>query len=172
MPQSQASITFFGSMSQVFWTAATLFLVLQQCHCKKEQITDYGRWNYRDGADKVNIQGVRSMTRILDKWGNNLFSEMKNIFMNRPYLVLPEYSRIRPLSEALDDLYKEVKSLLKRIAELNERLSIIESFFLKYGYMKQMGVQKPYGTNFIADEKRRLMLVRKRVIRRRIRKKP
>ncbi|XP_051790364.1 uncharacterized protein si:ch211-243a20.3 [Erpetoichthys calabaricus] len=98
--------------------------------------SDYGHWNYREGADRVNVQALKSVTRILDKWGNSIFSEVKKILHSDPNSVLPEYSRVRPLSETVNDLFKEVKSLQRRISELHERLDTLYLFFRKYGYGK------------------------------------
>ncbi|XP_041093861.1 uncharacterized protein si:ch211-243a20.3 [Polyodon spathula] len=100
---------------------------------------DYAHWNYREGADRVNVGALKSLTRILDKWGNNIFSEIKNILHNQPNSVLPDYSRVRPLAETLGDLFKEVGSLQRRIGELNERLGGLDRHCKKYGYGEVKG---------------------------------
>lgn len=77
---------------------------------------------YQAPAGRVDLQGKHSITQTLENWGNNIFFQCKNILMNRPQMLLPEYSRVGPLSEALDDLLKEMLALKKRLVELNGRL--------------------------------------------------
>ncbi|KGL85666.1 hypothetical protein N309_00091, partial [Tinamus guttatus] len=70
-----------------------LFFVLLPCSkCQKDFEDQHQKWNYREGADKVNIKGVDSITRTLEKWGNSIFWEMKNTLMNNPNALLPEFS--------------------------------------------------------------------------------
>ncbi|XP_072348671.1 uncharacterized protein [Scyliorhinus torazame] len=113
----------------------TLFLALAQT-------SQHGRWNYRDGADRVNINGVRSVTRLLDHWGNRIFKHVKDTMISDPQTVLPDYSRIQPLSEALDDLFKEVRALKKRIADLTESLTGLETTFTQVGYGKPVKIKR------------------------------
>lgn len=48
---------------------------------------------------------------------------------------MPELScRVRPLSESLNDLFREVSLLRKRITELSHRLESLEPFLRHYGY--------------------------------------
>lgn len=48
---------------------------------------------------------------------------------------MPELScRVRPLSESLNDLFREVSLLRKRITELSHRLEALEPFLRHYGY--------------------------------------
>lgn len=42
--------------------------------------------------------------------------------------------RVRPLSESLNDLFREVSLLRKRITELSHRLETLEPFLRHYGY--------------------------------------
>lgn len=42
--------------------------------------------------------------------------------------------RVRPLSESLNDLFREVSLLRTRIAELSHRLETLEPFLRHYGY--------------------------------------
>ncbi|KAJ1173396.1 hypothetical protein NDU88_005232 [Pleurodeles waltl] len=103
-------------------TAVIFMLLLPTVHSHKERDIPSQKWNYREGAGSVNLQGKHSITQTLEKWGNNIFFQCKNILMNRPQMLLPEYSRVRSLSEALDDLLKEMLALKKRLVELNDRL--------------------------------------------------
>ncbi|KAJ7329990.1 hypothetical protein JRQ81_016164 [Phrynocephalus forsythii] len=93
--------------------------------CQKELQNQIQEWNYREGADKVNIQGIRSITRMLEKWANGIFWQTKHSLLSHPNVLLPELSSLRPVSEAIDNLLKQVNSMKKRLAELNQRLNVI-----------------------------------------------
>ncbi|XP_036376501.1 uncharacterized protein si:ch211-243a20.3 [Megalops cyprinoides] len=95
---------------------------------------DYGYWNYREGADNVNVASVRSVTRVLDVWGKRIFNEIKHLLHSQPSALLPDYSRVRPLSESLNDLFREVSLLQRRIAELSNRLATLEPYLRRHGY--------------------------------------
>ncbi|XP_041840281.1 uncharacterized protein si:ch211-243a20.3 [Melanotaenia boesemani] len=95
---------------------------------------DYGYWNYREGADSVNVASVRSVTRVLDAWGKRIFSEIKTLLHSQPSTLLPDYSRVRPLSESINDLFREVFLLHRRIDELSHRLATLEPFLRRHGY--------------------------------------
>ncbi|XP_066563682.1 uncharacterized protein LOC136751824 [Amia ocellicauda] len=95
---------------------------------------EYGYWNYRDGADWVSVRAVRSVTRVLDHWGNRIFTEVKNLLHSQPNSVLPDYSRVRPLSESLGDLFREVTLLQRRLSELSQRLDTVERALRRHGY--------------------------------------
>ncbi|XP_072568153.1 uncharacterized protein [Paramormyrops kingsleyae] len=100
---------------------------------------DYGFWNYREGSDNVNVASVRSMTRVLDVWGKRIFNEIKHMLLSQPSALLPDYSRVRPLSESLNDLFKEVTLLQKRITELTNRLATLEPYLRRHGYREEVG---------------------------------
>ncbi|CAL8332764.1 unnamed protein product [Merluccius merluccius] len=105
----------------------------------EENEVDYGFWNYREGADSVNVATVRSVTRVLDAWGKRIFNEIKTLVHSQPTALLPDYSRVRPLSESVNDLFREVSLLHKRITELNRRLATLEPFLRRHGY-REVGV--------------------------------
>ncbi|XP_068583429.1 uncharacterized protein si:ch211-243a20.3 [Cebidichthys violaceus] len=100
----------------------------------EENELDYGYWNYREGADSVNVASVRSVTRVLDAWGKRIFREIKTLLHSEPSALLPDYSRVRPLSESVNDLFREVSLLRKRITELSHRLATLEPFLRHHGY--------------------------------------
>ncbi|XP_047434621.1 uncharacterized protein si:ch211-243a20.3 [Mugil cephalus] len=100
----------------------------------EENELDYGYWNYREGADSVNVASVRSVTRVLDAWGKRIFSEIKTLLHSQPSTLLPDYSRVRPLSESVNDLFREVSLLHRRITELSHRLATLEPFLRHHGY--------------------------------------
>ncbi|XP_066511796.1 uncharacterized protein si:ch211-243a20.3 [Hoplias malabaricus] len=98
---------------------------------------DYGTWNYREGAENVNVANVRSVTRVLDAWGKRIFNEIKTLLHSQPSTLLPDYSRVRPLSESLNDLFREVSHLQRRITDLNHRLATLEPFLHRHGYHEE-----------------------------------
>ncbi|XP_037530897.1 uncharacterized protein si:ch211-243a20.3 [Nematolebias whitei] len=95
---------------------------------------DHGPWNYKEGADSVNVASVRSVTRVLDTWGKRIFSEIKTLLHSQPNTLLPDYSRVRPLSESINDLFREVSQLHLRISELSHRLATLEPYLRRHGY--------------------------------------
>ncbi|XP_068607106.1 uncharacterized protein si:ch211-243a20.3 [Brachionichthys hirsutus] len=100
----------------------------------EENEPDYGYWNYREGADSVNVAPVRSVTRVLDAWGKSIFNEIKTLLHSQPNTLLPDYSRVHPLSESVSDLFREASLLRRRVTELAHRLAILEPFLRHYGY--------------------------------------
>ncbi|XP_061536342.1 uncharacterized protein si:ch211-243a20.3 [Phycodurus eques] len=103
----------------------------------EENELDYGHWNYREGADRVNVTSVRSLTKVLDTWGKGIFKEIKTLLHSQPNTLLPDYSRVRPLSETIDDLFTEVSVLHQRITELSHRLATTQPFFRRHGYREE-----------------------------------
>uniref|UniRef100_A0A8D0CE89 Uncharacterized protein n=1 Tax=Salvator merianae TaxID=96440 RepID=A0A8D0CE89_SALMN len=101
------------------------FHLLPSSITRKKFQNEIQEWNYREGADKVNIQGIKSTTQILEKWGNSIFWQTKNSLLSHPCTLLPELSSLQPVSEAIDNLLKQVHSIKKRLEELNERLNIM-----------------------------------------------
>ncbi|KAJ8345106.1 hypothetical protein SKAU_G00292990 [Synaphobranchus kaupii] len=85
-------------------------------------------WNYRDGSEKVSMRGVANLTQVLDNWRFDILNEMKSLLQNDHQSVLPDYARIQPLSEALDDLYKEFNALKAHLGDLSEKVVVIETF--------------------------------------------
>ncbi|XP_060749204.1 uncharacterized protein si:ch211-76l23.4 [Tachysurus vachellii] len=85
-------------------------------------------WNYRDGSEKVSMRGVANLTQVLDDWRFDIITQVKNLLQNDHQALLPDYSRIQPLSEALDDLYKEFNALKTHLGELTDKFTAIETF--------------------------------------------
>ncbi|XP_059834659.1 uncharacterized protein si:ch211-76l23.4 [Hypanus sabinus] len=83
-------------------------------------------WDYRYGSDKVNLRGVANLTEVLDNWRFDIMTQMRNLLINDHQSLLPDYSRISPLSEALDDLFKEFNSLKEHLGHLTEKFSAVE----------------------------------------------
>ncbi|XP_051789405.1 uncharacterized protein si:ch211-76l23.4 [Erpetoichthys calabaricus] len=93
---------------------------------KRRPTTD--EWDYKDGSDKVSMRGVANLTQVLDNWRYDILTQMKNMLQNDHKSLLPDYARIEPLSEALNDLYKEFNALKERLGELSEKFTPIETF--------------------------------------------
>ncbi|KAK1799133.1 hypothetical protein P4O66_007383 [Electrophorus voltai] len=85
-------------------------------------------WNYRDGSEKVSMRGVANLTQVLDDWRFDILNQMRSLLQKDHQSLLPDYSRIQPLSEALDDLYKEFNALKSHLGELTEKFGPIETF--------------------------------------------
>ncbi|KAM4531328.1 uncharacterized protein PAE49_023541 [Odontesthes bonariensis] len=94
----------------------------------KATTTTTDEWNYRDGSERVSMRGVANLTEVLDNWRFNLLNEMKGLLQNDHQSLLPDYARIQPLSEALDDLYKEFNALKAHLGDLTEKFAAIETF--------------------------------------------
>ncbi|KAJ8001785.1 hypothetical protein DPEC_G00173040 [Dallia pectoralis] len=103
----------------------------------EENDLKYGYWNYREGAENVNVASVRSITRVLDVWGKRIFNDIKTLLHSQPTSLLPDYSRVRHLSESVNDLFREVSLLHRRITELTHRLATLEPLIRRYGYREE-----------------------------------
>ncbi|XP_034567769.1 uncharacterized protein si:ch211-76l23.4 [Notolabrus celidotus] len=90
--------------------------------------TSTDEWNFRDGSERVNMRNVANLTQILDNWRFDILSQMRGLLQNDHQSLLPDYARIQPLSEALDDLYKEFNALKAHLGDLTEKFSAIETF--------------------------------------------
>ncbi|RVE70067.1 hypothetical protein OJAV_G00083590 [Oryzias javanicus] len=98
-------------------------------------------WNYRDGSEQVNIRGVANLTQVLDDWRFDILRQMRGLLENDHQSLLPDYARIQPLSEALDDLYKEFNALKTHLGDLTEKFTAMETFIdeLKAGRANSPG---------------------------------
>uniref|UniRef100_A0A3Q2CG23 Si:ch211-76l23.4 n=1 Tax=Cyprinodon variegatus TaxID=28743 RepID=A0A3Q2CG23_CYPVA len=105
-----------------------VLMVLVTAQRRRQNTRTNDEWNYRDGADRVNMRGVANLTQVLDDWRFDILNQMKGLLQNDHQTLLPDYSRIQPLSEALDDLFKEFNALKERLGELTEKFTTIESF--------------------------------------------
>ncbi|XP_072335946.1 uncharacterized protein [Scyliorhinus torazame] len=102
-----------------------LFLLpVMQGKKRPVQISD---WNYKDGSDKVNMRGVANLTQVLDDWRFDILTQMRDMLTNDHQSLLPDYSRITPLSEALSDLFNEFNALKERLGDLTEKFSALET---------------------------------------------
>ncbi|XP_068605541.1 uncharacterized protein si:ch211-76l23.4 isoform X2 [Brachionichthys hirsutus] len=110
----------------LLFLAVTVTTVLAQRRRPAAKAT--GEWNYKDGSEKVNMRGVANLTQILDNWRFDILNQMRGLLQNDHQSLLPDYARIQPLSEALDDLYKEFNALKAHLGDLTEKFTVIETF--------------------------------------------
>lgn len=85
-------------------------------------------WDYRSEAEKVNMRGCANLTNVLDNWKFAILTQFRNLLLYDHHTVLPDYGRIKSLSEALDDLYKEFNALKERLGELTTKFDGVEAF--------------------------------------------
>uniref|UniRef100_A0A663EF11 Uncharacterized protein n=1 Tax=Aquila chrysaetos chrysaetos TaxID=223781 RepID=A0A663EF11_AQUCH len=83
-----------------------------------------------DGADaaRVPAKGCANLTLVLDNWKFAITSQMRNLLLFDHQNVLPDYGRIRSLSGALDDLYRDFSSLKEQLGRLSARFAEVEAF--------------------------------------------
>lgn len=106
--------------------ALTAVTVLAQRRRPTTTTTD--EWNFRDGSERVNMRNVANLTQVLDNWRFDILNQMRGLLQNDHQSLLPDYARIQPLSEALDDLYKEFNALKSHLGDLTEKFAAIETF--------------------------------------------
>uniref|UniRef100_A0A8D2LQF2 Uncharacterized protein n=1 Tax=Varanus komodoensis TaxID=61221 RepID=A0A8D2LQF2_VARKO len=112
-------------MRQIF---SLLLFVAVSCAAKPKRQQATSEWDYRSEAEKVNMKGCANLTIVLDNWKFAIMTQIKNLLLHDHQTVLPDYGRIKPLSDALDDLYKEFNALKERLGELTTRFEGVESF--------------------------------------------
>ncbi|XP_053144302.1 uncharacterized protein LOC128341784 isoform X2 [Hemicordylus capensis] len=115
----------FGDMRQIL---SLLLFVALSCAAKPKRQQATSEWDYRSEAEKVNLKGCANLTVVLDNWKFAIMTQIKNLLLYDHQTVLPDYGRIKPLSDALDDLYKEFNALKERLGELTTRFEGVESF--------------------------------------------
>ncbi|XP_074552836.1 uncharacterized protein LOC141809629 [Halichoeres trimaculatus] len=108
--------------------AVTTATVLAQRRRTTSTSTATDEWNYRDGSERVNMRNVANLTQVLDNWRFDILNQMRGLLQNDHQSLLPDYARIQPLSEALDDLYKEFNALKSHLGDLTEKFAAIETF--------------------------------------------
>lgn len=59
--------------------------------------------------------------------------------------------RVRPLSESVNDLFREVSLLHRRITELSHRLATLEPFLRRHGY-REKGEEEAGGSRALAPQ--------------------
>ncbi|KAM4662023.1 uncharacterized protein O3C94_010672 [Discoglossus pictus] len=95
-------------------------------------------WDYRSEAEKVNMRGCANLTTVLDNWKFAIMTQFRNLLLYDHHTVLPDYGRIKSLSEALDDLYKEFNALKERLGDLTTKFEGVEAFVDEMNTGRQM----------------------------------
>ncbi|KAM9296790.1 uncharacterized protein PAF06_017734 [Gastrophryne carolinensis] len=91
-------------------------------------------------AEKVNMRGCANLTYVLDNWRFAIMTQFRSLLLYDHHAVLPDYGRIKPLAEALDDLYKEFNALKERLGDLTTRFDSLEAV------VEQTSVRRPVQT--------------------------
>ncbi|KAM6474161.1 uncharacterized protein PHA67_006751 isoform 2-T2 [Liasis olivaceus] len=105
-----------------------LLFVAVSCAAKPKRWEATAEWDYRSEVDKVNTRRCSNLTVVLDNWKFAIVTQIRNLLLHDHQTVLPDYGRIKPLSDALDDLYKEFNALKEQLGELTKRFEGVESF--------------------------------------------
>ncbi|KAI5103479.1 hypothetical protein C0J45_7060, partial [Silurus meridionalis] len=85
-------------------------------------------WDNRGEAVKLNSRGCANLTLVLSNWKYAIMTQVNDLLLNDHSTVLPDYGRIKSLSEALSDLYEEFNSLKGRLGELTTSFERVDSF--------------------------------------------
>ncbi|KAM8945663.1 uncharacterized protein RCH25_048974 [Pelodytes ibericus] len=104
-----------------------LLLIFGMAYAIKKK-REPAEWDYRSEAEKVNMRGCANLTTVLDNWKFAIMTQFRNLLLYDHHTVLPDYGRIKSLSEALDDLYKEFNALKERLGELTTKFDGVEAF--------------------------------------------
>ncbi|KAM6194066.1 uncharacterized protein WM294_010835 [Sarcoramphus papa] len=85
-------------------------------------------WDDGADAERAPAKGCANLTLVLDNWKFAITSQMRNLLLFDHQTVLPDYGRIRSLSGALDDLYRDFSALKEQLGRLSARFAEVEAF--------------------------------------------
>lgn len=128
-------------MKQILWLLLLVAISYAALPKRREAIPE---WDYRAEADKVNTRGCSNLTVVLDNWKFAIMTQIRNLLLHDHQTVLPDYGRIKPLSDALDDLYKEFNALKEHLGELTKRFEGVESFVDEMNKRQNLSPAKPF----------------------------
>ncbi|KAI1884407.1 hypothetical protein AGOR_G00226090 [Albula goreensis] len=105
-----------------------LLCLVALCLGQKKRRQQTLEWDPKVYEEKMNTRGCSNLTQVLDNWKFAIMTQVKELLLNDHSVVLPEYGRIQPLSDALGDLYKEFDALKGRLGELTSKFEGVETF--------------------------------------------
>ncbi|KAG7460219.1 hypothetical protein MATL_G00219090 [Megalops atlanticus] len=115
-------------MRRVMKMLLVLLCLVALCVGQKKRRQQSLEWDHRVPVEKMNTRGCSNLTQVLDNWKFAIMTQVKELLLNDHSVVLPEYGRIQPLSDALGELYKEFDALKGRLGELTARFEGVEMF--------------------------------------------
>ncbi|XP_076122785.1 uncharacterized protein LOC143102855 [Alosa pseudoharengus] len=107
--------------------ALALLPVLASLGLAQKKWTEEPAWDTRV-SEKPTAKGCSNLTQVLDNWKFAIMTQVKDMLVNDHAAVLPEYVRIKPLSDALGDLYKQFNSLKENLGALSAKFDRVEAF--------------------------------------------
>ncbi|XP_072550472.1 uncharacterized protein [Salminus brasiliensis] len=103
--------------------ALALLWLVSLCAAQKKWTQEM--WELKD---KSVGKSCSNLTQVLDNWKYAIMYQVKDLLVNDHASVLPEYVRIKPLSDAVGDLYKQFDTLKENLAKLSSKFDKVESF--------------------------------------------
>lgn len=94
---------------------------------QKKWTEDPSKWNTRV-SENPHTKGCSNLTQVLDNWKFAIMTQVKDMLVNDHSSVLPEYVRIKPLSDALGDLYTQFNTLKENLGALSAKFDRVEAF--------------------------------------------
>ncbi|XP_068007320.1 uncharacterized protein [Melanerpes formicivorus] len=103
-------------------------LLLAALGCAAKLRRQPAAWDDSVDAQRAPAAGCANLTLVLDNWKFAITSQMRNLLLFDHQTVLPDYGRIRSLSGALDELYRDFSALKEQLGRLSARFAEVEAF--------------------------------------------
>ncbi|CAL8310736.1 unnamed protein product [Arctogadus glacialis] len=123
MPDPAQNKSIFANLPDRMGRVLALVCMLSVCGAQK--------WKQKaimEHEDHRHEKTCSNLTQVLDNWKFAIVTQVKDSLANDHVSLLPDYSRIQPLSEALADLYNQFNSLKNELAGLTARFDGVEGF--------------------------------------------